>query len=65
MLDAVLCCFVSLASIEPRDVSLLARQEDFMDTVVGILKAHHDSDPFARDHAMKRPLSKTEILTVM
>lgn len=47
VLDSIMCCFVSLATEEPRDISPLAAKNDFVSTVIRLLETHYKKDPFA------------------
>ena len=38
---------MALASEDPRDISLLASSEDFMETVVRMMVTHASNDPLA------------------
>ena len=61
VLDFILCCFVALASEEARDISSLSSQNDFMETIVGMLATHASKDPL---HSNTVKLTKIERMTV-
>ncbi|KAL5521823.1 hypothetical protein ACEPAF_2571 [Sanghuangporus sanghuang] len=65
VLDPILCCFVALASDEPRDILLLANNEDFIETVIRLMITYATNDPLgsnASNSSLK--LMKPETLTL-
>lgn len=64
VLDPILCCFVSLASEDPRDMTLLASKEDFVETIVQLMVTHAANDPLILASNEKMKLTKAERLTV-
>ncbi|KAL5477004.1 hypothetical protein ACEPAI_3191 [Sanghuangporus weigelae] len=65
VLDPILCCFVALASDEPRDILLLANDEDFIETVIRLMIAHATNDPLGSNASNSNlKLTKPETLTL-
>ena len=57
VLDSLLCCFVSLATEDPRDLSSLEAKADFTSTIIQVLETHRKKDPFslARTQKLRSP----------
>lgn len=64
VLDPILCCFVSLASEDPRDMTLLASKEDFVETIIQLMVTYAANDPLILASSEKMKLTKAEKLTV-
>ncbi|KAH8110316.1 hypothetical protein DFH11DRAFT_799969 [Phellopilus nigrolimitatus] len=65
VLDPILCSFASLVSEDPRDVSLLASKDDFIETIVRLMVMHAMNDPLMAGVSGDRlQLTKAEKMTL-